>query len=198
MDEEKIPLIHICGTVSEQDFSGAVRARGIRIFLKFLLFYLLAMVLIGFGTSFYSWYPYIRNGSSSYAEWIDGTWNSFFSMSFTTSVIIGLIAVYAVLCIGVRPMRARKRFHELYSEGAQAVYDFFDDQLVIRISSSTADETFRLKYSDVRRKIKETRYLILLSTGQKNRVALYKAVMTPDQTERTRKLLNERCPQRRP
>ena len=30
MDEEKMPLIHVCGTVSEQDFSGAVRARGIK------------------------------------------------------------------------------------------------------------------------------------------------------------------------
>lgn len=53
MDNEKIPLIHICGTVSEQDFSAAMHARGIRSFLKYTLIYLLAVLLIDLGSSLY-------------------------------------------------------------------------------------------------------------------------------------------------
>ncbi|MBQ6174157.1 MAG: hypothetical protein IJK28_06000, partial [Clostridia bacterium] len=82
-------------------------------------------------------------------------------------------------------------------DGFPVTYDFFDDTLVISSATKTSDETFRLKYADVQRKIRETRYTIALSTGQRNRIGLYKAVMAPEETEQVRKLLNERCPQRK-
>ncbi|MBQ6529258.1 MAG: hypothetical protein IJI38_12095 [Clostridia bacterium] len=198
MDNEKIPLIHICGTVSEQDFSAAMHARGIRSFLKYTLIYLLAVLLIDLGSSLYYWYPYIQDGFISFSQWLSEAAKTVFSISSTTFLTIGFIVLFAILLIGVKPMRARKQFRELHPEGLPIVYDFFDDQLVIHSSSSSADETFRLKYADVRRKIKETRHMILLATGQKNRIGLYKTVMTPDQLESVRKLLNERCPQHMP
>ena len=198
MDNEKIPLIHICGTVIEQDFSAAMHARGIRSFLKYTLIYLLAVLLIDLGSSLYYWYPYILDGFISFSQWLSEAGKTVFSISSTTFLTIGFIVLFAILLIGVKPMRARKQFRELHPEGLPIVYDFFDDQLVIHSSSSSADETFRLKYADVRRKIKETRHMILLATGQKNRISLYKTVMTPDQLESVRKLLNERCPQHMP
>ncbi len=198
MDNEKIPLIHICGTVIEQDFSAAMHARGIRSFLKYTLIYLLAVLLIDLGSSLYYWYPYILDGFISFSQWLSEAGKTVFSISSTTFLTIGFIVLFAILLIGVKPMRARKQFRELHPEGLPIVYDFFDDQLVIHSSSSSADETFRLKYADVRRKIKETRHMILLATGQKNRIGLYKTVMTPDQLESVRKLLNERCPQHMP
>ena len=54
-----------------------------------------------------------------------------------------------------------------------------------------------LPYADVQRKIKETKHWFLLSTARKNRIYLYKAIMTPEEAERVRRLLNERCPQRK-
>ena len=54
-----------------------------------------------------------------------------------------------------------------------------------------------LSYADVQRKIKETKYTIALSTVQRNRIALYKAVMTSEELERVRGILKERCPQHR-
>ena len=198
MDNEKIPLIHICGTVIEQDFSAAMHARGIRSFLKYTLIYLLAVLLIDLGSSLYYWYPYIQDAFISFSQWLSEAGKTVFSISSTTFLTIGFIVLFAILLIGVKPMRARKQFRELHPEGLPIVYDFFDDQLVIHSSSSSADETFRLKYADVRRKIKETRHMILLATGQKNRISLYKTVMTPDQLESVRKLLNERCPQHMP
>ena len=39
--------------------------------------------------------------------------------------------------------------------------------------------------------------MMILSTGQRNRIALFKAVMMQEEAVQVRKLLDERCPQHR-
>lgn len=114
-----------------------------------------------------------------------------------TCVGAGFLVCYAIELIVIRPNQAKKRLHELHPDGLPVTYDFFDDVLVISSATQTVDETYRLKYSDVRRKIRETRFVITLSTGQRNRIGLYKTVMTLEETEQVRRLLHERCPQRK-
>ena len=86
---------------------------------------------------------------------------------------------------------------ELYPDGLPIVYDFFEEMLVINSSSQAADQTIRLKYGDVRRRIRENGHIFKLSTGQRNRLGLYKAIMTGDEIRSVRALLKERCPQSR-
>ena len=121
----------------------------------------------------------------------------FFRLSLSTYIIIGLLVFYAVYYIVVRPILAKKRLHELHPDGFPVTYDFYDDMLVIISSTQSSDETVRLKYADVQRKIKERKYIIVLSTVKRNRLGLYKAVMTSEDLERVRRHLNERCPQRK-
>ena len=69
--------------------------------------------------------------------------------------------------------------------------------LVTHINSRSGENFVRMHYTDVQRKIKETKYVFTLSTGQKNRISLFKAIMTPEEEKTARELLKERCPQRR-
>lgn len=197
MSESKTPVIHITGTVTEKDYTNAVRARGIRFCLKYTIIYLILMFVFEMGISFYYWYPDLKDGYVTCAEWLSEAWRTVFRASLSTYMIIGFLAVYAVFEIVIRPILAQKRLREFHPDGFPVTYDFFDDTLVISSATKTSDETFRLKYADVQRKIRETRYTIALSTGQRNRIGLYKAVMAPEETEQVRKLLNERCPQRK-
>ena len=197
MSETKEPIIHISGTVTEKDYTDAVRAHGIRYFLKYAVIYILAVLLFDLGVSFYYWYPDLKDGSVPFAEWLKSACGTFFSPSLTTYLIAGFLVFFALYLIIIRPMLAKKRMRELYPNGIPVTYDFFDDALVIRSATQTADETFRLKYADVQRKIKDTRFMITLSTGQRNKVNLYHVVMTPEEAEQVLRLLNERCPQRK-
>ena len=197
MSESKAPVIHISGTVTEKDYTNAVRARGIRNFLKYAVIYILVMLLFDLGVSIYYWYPELKNGRITFSAWLNEAWGTVFSASPGTCVIAGFLVLFAVYLMIIRPGQAKKRLRELHPNGLHVTYDFFDDVLVISSATQTADETFRLRYADVQRKIGETGYVISLSTGKRNRIGLYKTVMTPEETERVRKLLNERCPQRR-
>ncbi len=197
MSESKVPVIHISGTVTEKDFTDAVRARGIRYFLKYSIFYILLVLLLDLGISFYYWYPVLKDGHVTFSEWLNEAWGTVFHASSGTCIIAGFLVLYALYLIIIRPGQAKKRMLELHPNGFPVTYDFFDDVLVISSATQTADETFRLKYTDVQRKIRETRYAITLSTGKRNRISLYKTIMTPEETEQVQRLLNERCPQRK-
>ena len=84
---------------------------------------------------------------------------------------------------------------ERYPDGLPVVYVFFDNMLVIGSCEAAADQTLRMKYGDVRRRIRENGHIFKLSTGQRNRLGLYKAIMTGDEIRSVRALLKERCPQ---
>ena len=112
-------------------------------------------------------------------------------------IFLGCIALYALIHLLIRPFQGRKRFRELYPEGMPVVYAFYGDRMKIHSVTAISDQTARLPYADVQRKIKETKHWIRLSTARKNRIYLYKAIMTPEEAERVRRLLNERCPQRK-
>ena len=197
MSEAKEPEIHVSGTVTEQDYTTAARARGAQLFWKFMLVYLLLLLFIHFITNFYYWYPYLRDGRAAYSDFFHEAWKTFFSASPASFMMIGFLVLYALYLIVFRPLQGKKRLHELHPEGLPVVYDFYEDQLVVRSATQTSDETYRLKYADVQRKIKETKFLFILATAKRNKIGLFKAVMSPDNTESIRKLLNERCPQRK-
>ena len=197
MSEAKEPVIHISGTVTEKDYTTAVRANGIRYCLKFTIAYMVLMFVISLGIDFYYWVPDLKEGYITFGEWLSGAVEDVFRLSPATWIVIGVLVFYPVFCIVIRPILAKKRLHELHPDGFPVTYDFFDDTLVISTSTQTTDETFRLKYADVQRKIKETKNTIALSTVQRNRIALYKAVMTSEELERVRGILKERCPQHR-
>ncbi|MBR3179429.1 MAG: hypothetical protein IKF49_07970 [Clostridia bacterium] len=197
MSESKAPVIHISGTVTEKAYTDAVRAHGIRAFLKFSILYILLMFLFRLGVDFYYWYPYLKAGYVTFAEYLNETLGTIFIPSLSTYILAGFIVIFALFLIIIRPNQEKKRLHELDPDGFPVTYDFFDDVLVISSASQTADETFRLKYSDVQKRIRETKFVITLLTGQRNRIGLYKTVMTPQETEQVQRLLKERCPQRK-
>ena len=197
MSESKTPVIQISGTVAEKDYISAVRARGIRFLWKYSVIYILLKLFLDLGISFYYWYPVLKDGNITFAQWLNEAWGTVFRASFGTCLIAGFLVLFAVYLIVIRPGLAKKSFHELFPDGLPVAYAFYDDTLVIRSATQTADQTFRLKYADVQRKIREYRYTIALSTGSRNMVSLYKTVMTPEEAKQVRKLLEERCPQRR-
>lgn len=197
MSETQTPVIHISGTVTEKDYTNAVRASGIRYCIRYSIVDVVLMIVISMGTSLYYCYPVLKDGDITIGEVLREALKTVFGLSLTTYLIIGLLVIYVLYLIVIRPILARKRLRELHPNGFPVTYDFFDDTLVIRAVTQTTDETFRLKYADVQRKIRDTKYVIGLSTGQRNRVGLYKAVMTPEETEQVRRLLHERCPQRK-
>ena len=112
MSETKEPIIHISGTVTEKDYTDAVRAHGIRYFLKYAVIYILAVLLFDLGVSFYYWYPDLKDGSVPFAEWLKSACGTFFSPSLTTYLIAGFFVFFALYLIIIRPMLAKKRIPE--------------------------------------------------------------------------------------
>lgn len=196
MNENENPIIHISGNLSEKDYITAIRYRSIRNFAVYCCCLLLFWILFTAGYSLYRLYPYMRDGNVHVSEWLDVVWGVFREPS-TLCILIGFFVLYAFILIVIKPMQAKRRFHELYNGELPISYDLYEDYLAVTSVSATADQTFRLRYSDVQRKIKETKYVITLSTGRKNKLGLYKALMSPDEADAVLSLLRSRCPQRR-
>ncbi len=194
MSEKENPIIHISGTLTLRDYMAALRAGGLRFFLIVSAVYLLMLLLIPLGMSLPSWYPYLKDGSATVGEWLNTYWEATVSGS-SLFILLGFLVLYALYLVLLRPYLAGKRMRERYPDGLPIVYDFFEDMLVIDSSTPAADQTLRLKYDEVRRKIRETGHIFRLSTGQRNRLGLYKAIMTGDEIRSVRALLKERCPQ---
>ena len=194
MSEKENPIIHISGTLTLRDYMAALRAGGLRFFLIVSAIYLLMTLLIPLGMSLPNWYPYLKDGRATVGEWLNTYWEATVSGS-GIFFLLGFLALYALYLLLIRPFLAGKRMRELYPDGLPIVYDFFEEMLVINSSTQAADQTVRMKYGDVQRKIRETGHVFRLSTGQRNRLGLYKAIMTEEEIGRVRVLLKERCPQ---
>ena len=194
MSEKENPIIHISGTLTMKNYMAALRAGGLRFFLIVSAIYLLLMLLIPLVMSLPSWYPYLKDGSATVGEWLNTYWEATVSGS-GIFFLLGFLALYALYLVLIRPYLAGKRMRERYPDGLPIVYDFFEEMLVINSSSQAADQTIRMKYGDVRRRIRENGHIFKLSTGQRNRLGLYKAIMTGDEIRSVRALLKERCPQ---
>ena len=195
MENAGVPILSVGGTLTENDYKAAVRARGVREFLTAVLIWLLIMLLLVFGYGLYEVYPYLKSGEITLSEWLIELWNALLSRTTPFVTIIGLLILYAVVLLLVRPAQLAQRMRELYPTGMPLVYDFYVDRLVLNSSSHSGDQTVRLLYSDVQRRIKEHKYTITLSTGQKNRYSLFKSIMTPEEVAVVRDLLKTHCPQ---
>ncbi|MBR5379938.1 MAG: hypothetical protein IK140_05340 [Clostridia bacterium] len=196
MSKEPSPILHISGILSEKDYKKAVRASGLRRFWIYMVIYLLMMVLIPMIVTFKDLYPWLRDGYIPFDAFLERIFRSVIDRG-AWIIAVGFIAFYALYQLWFRPVRAGKQMRELDPEGAPLVYDFYEDMLVTHIDSRSGENTVRMHYTDVQRKIKETKYVFTLSTGQKNRTGLFKAIMTPEEEKNVRELLKERCPQRR-
>ena len=192
MNESNTPVIHISGTVDLKDYTAAMRERCIRYFLRDTALAVIGSFVVDMGIDFYYLYPALKEGYVTYAEWLSDTWDLFLR---STWLIAAMIVFYALYLIVIKPIQARKRVQEFDPNGFPVTYDFFDDHVAISSVTQSNDSTFRLKYSDVRRKIRETGRVIILSTGHRNKILLYKTVMTGEEAGQVRKLLNDRCPQ---
>ena len=194
MENAGVPILSVGGTLTENDYKAAVRARGVREFLTAVLIWLLIMLLLVFGYGLYEVYPYLKSGELTFGEYLKETW---VLLPAESGSIAGIFALCAVLVLLVRPSQMVKRMRERYPTGIPFVYDFYEDELVIRSSSRSGDETVRLLYTEVQRRIKDRKYVITLSTGRKNRFGLFKAIMTPQEVTAVLELLKARCPQRK-
>ena len=197
MENAEKPLLHISGTLSVEDTVKVWRYRGVQHFWKYALVYLLLCVIVFFGTSLYYWYSDLRDGYITVGEWLDYAFRGVFDGSIANFVIIGFLIFYALYLIVIRPMQVGKRIRELNPGGTPLTYDFYEDRIVFSTMSKSVAETYQMEYAKVQRKIKEDKYSFRLSTGQKNRIGLSKIIMTAEEIESVRKLLKERCPQRK-
>ena len=194
MSETETPIIHISGTLTMKDYMAALRAGGLRFFLIVSAIYLPMTLLIPLGMSLPRWYTYFKDGSATVGEWLN-TYREATVSGLGIFILLGFLALYALYLLLIRPYLTGKRMRERYPDGLPIVYDFFEEMLVINSSSQAADQTIRMKYGDVRRRIRENGHIFKLSTGQRNRLGLYKAIMTGDEIRSVRALLKERCPQ---
>ena len=197
MENAEKPLLHISGTTSVEDTVKVWRYRGVQYFWKYALVYLLICIAVFFGTSLYYWYSDLRDGYITFSEWLDFAFRGVFDGRVSNFIIIGFLVFYALYLIVIRPMQVGKRVRELNPDGTPLTYDFYEDRVAISTMSKSITETYQIEYAKVQRKIKEDKYSFQLSTGQKNRASLFKAIMTPEEEKAARELLKERCPQRR-
>ena len=195
MSETTIPLLHINGIITEKDYKAALRAHSKRRVLLFCVSYLLFLLLFIVGMDLYHAFPYLKDGSLTFGEWLKMLWEGINPVYWC--VVIGFIILYAVYLLLIRPMQLGRRMRELDPDGEPVEYDFYDDHIELRATTQTDNRTVRMKYGDVQRKIKENKYIFILSTSRKNRLAIYKTIMTAEEVENVRNLLYEHCPQRK-
>ena len=195
MDETKRPILQIAGTIPEKDYKAAARSAFTRFFLKYLAVYLLILFLLNLFFQLFQWLPLLMDGLPFSWFLYDFVW--FLDGGLFTWLIFGIIALFGVYCIVIRPAQAVKQLRKLQPDGIRVRYDFYEEHLVKTVVTSTTEQKIRVKYADVRRKIRETRINIILPSVQQEPVLLYKTIMTPREEESVRALLKERCPQRR-
>ena len=193
MAEIDTPVLHISGTITGEDYKTVLRNRGAHLFLKWVIIYLVVIVAVVLGTSLYAWLPDLKAGYITVGEWLGEVLDYSIQNTIMPYVFIGFVVLYGLFLILIRPVIAEKRMRELYPGGTPIIYDFYDDKLVVTVNSVSANETFRLKYNSIRLKVSESKYLFMLSTGQKNKFSLYKTIMTPEEIEKVRGLLNAGC-----
>ena len=196
MNESEAPILLIRGTISIESMKENLRNRAAELFKKLVLIYVIFFVVFNLALHLYYWYPALKYGYATIGDWFIDSW-SWLLGSFAFWMYIGFIALYGLYLLVIRPRQAEKQLLRTDPDGIPASYAFYEDQLVVNIVSQTAEQTIRIRYADVQRKIKESALCISLVSVRKDRVSLFKTIMTPREMESVLALLRERCPQRR-
>ncbi len=194
MDENKTPLLHVSGTLTFADYKAAARISGFRLFIKASVLFLAVCILGSIGLGVYHNFSFLRAGRLSFGELLGRLWRSFISDPALLAVVFGFLIIYFVIGCLIRPWRLEKQARELFPQGNHISYDFYEDELAVSAENTSGAEIIRFRYADMKRKRVETKAYITVSTRRKNRLGLYKAVMTPEQIENARAILNARCP----
>ena len=197
MAETENPVIHITGTVSEKDIKAAIRTMGLRAFWRYAVILLGFIILMLFFMILYEWKTSDISLYYTFGEWLEICGLSLLEKRWFLGCYACLLVLYALYLLILRPNSAVKRLRELSPGGIPVTYDFYEDQVVWMTKTEKTDEVLRIKYADVQRKIIETKYHIIISTGQRNRLSFYKTIMTPEETIHVMTLLKERCPLRK-
>ena len=196
VNDEQAPIIRVSGTVTEKDYIRHMRESGSRLFPKYALVFIVGIPVITLAMSFFRFYHDIKTGYITIAEWLSSVAKALIDGSVIVPALI-FLALYGVLLLVYRPYKAGKRFRELYPNDVKMTYDFRDDQLDVITDSQTTSQTLHLRYADVQRKIRDLRSGFVLRTNQRNGLVVYKSIMSPQEIESVRALLNERCPQKK-
>ena len=194
MDENKTPLLHVSGTLTFADYKAAARISGFRAFIRTTVFYLLSFSLFVIGNDVIRNFSALRNGILSFGELLSWQWKDMITDPALLAVVFGFLIIYFVIGCLIRPGRLEKRARELFPQGNHVSYDFYEDELAVSAENTSGAEIIRFRYADMKRKRVETKAYITVSTRRKNRLGLYKAVMTPEQIKDARAILNARCP----
>ena len=196
MNETDLPIIHISGTVSKEEYAASMRAMGRRTFPIVLVVSLGEFALLYSLMMLFSWFADGRSEYITLGDWLAWSWLSLLSGPWIVCLLSLLYGFYALRTFLIRPRRAVKQMRELFPDGAPVTYDFFEDHIEWTVRSQKSDEKIWIKYSDLRRKIIETKYHFVVSTGMKNRFNIYKTIMTPEEVDQVRTLLKARSVQK--
>ena len=196
VNDEQAPIIHISGTVTDKDYISAMRETGLRFFLKYILVFIAFNAVITLALDFFTFYRDINTGYITFAEFLS-IWAHGLANPRIIGPVLFLLALYAAYLLVYRPYRACRQIRELHPDGVHWTYDFYDDHLDYISESTASTQTVHMRYADVQRKIRDLRSGFVLRTNQRNGLVVYKSIMTPQEIESVRALLNERCPQKK-
>ena len=196
MNESQTPILHIRGNIDEKAQAARVRGDGKRLFFPVCGIYLALCLGFYLCLDLCEWYPWLRNGYFTLGEFFREIASRFVG-TCPFWLILGFLVLYALILLVIRPIQAANYVRRLVPDGIPITYDFYEDHLELTADTSESNQTLRMAYADVQRKIRVTRTNIILSTGRKNTMTLYKSVMTPQEAETVLELLKARCPQRK-
>ena len=193
MEENKMPLLHISGTLTVDQYKAAARIGGFRAFIRTTVLYLLVISLLVIGSDVIRNFSALKNGIFSFGELLSWQWKGMITDRVLLAAVFVLLIVYFALFCLIRPNRLTKRMRELSPQGSHLSYDFYEEELIISAENASGAETLHLRYADMKPRRRETRAYISVRTRQKNGVSLFKAIMTPEQIENARAILDARC-----
>jgi len=175
---EKAPILCIEGTLTLADYKRAALYTGISRLLITIALYCGAMLAVTIGLNISYGYPPFS-----------------FSFSKLTLIIISaFFLLYAVVILVYRPLRRAAILREAHrgAESYTVRYVFTDGSLRVEDNSATPPSVYEAPYDTIA-SFKELHEIIRLRTKARNYLALYKAVMTPQEQGSVLELLNERC-----
>ena len=199
LPENNEPILTISGTLNEEDYVRSVRSRMKHEFIRkdwiFLLAYLVFVICLNIygytATLSFSGIPAGERLSHFFRYLLENSW-------LNVVIVAAGIGVIRIFHMWYVPKKMKNQFLEATPEGAPIIYRFFDDHFETLVNAEKQKTELKVKYTEIQRKIYENAYCFVAMTGRKNTYSFHKTLMTPEEVEAVRKLLQERCPQKKP
>ena len=197
LPENNEPILTISGTLSAEDYIRSVRSRIKHGFIRkdwiVLLAYLVFVICLNIygyiATPAFSGIPTGERLSHFFRYLLENSW-------LHVVIVAAGIAVIRIFHMWYVPKKMKNQFLEATPEGAPIIYRFFDDHFETLVNAEKQKVDLKANYSEIQRKIYEDDLCFVVRT--RNTYSFHKTLMTPDEVEAVRKLLQERCPQKKP